>query len=133
MRQTCWRRESELRSWNPDHEHDPPGYGVSSVGLREAVAPYLLRGLLLRLAALVQPLCIWNIDLALPIHRVVVGGPCTNLKDKADSPHPPGSVGSLLVVLRTVVAPNYPGAAPCLVVLIQSTLYLKTLISRLIG
>ena len=76
MRQTCWRRESELRSWNPDHEHDPPGYGVSSVGLREAVAPYLLRGLLLRLAALVQPLCIWNIDLALPIHRVVVGGSC---------------------------------------------------------
>ena len=54
MRQTCWRRESELRSWNPDHEHDPPGYGVSSVDWREAVAPYLLRGLLLRLAVLVQ-------------------------------------------------------------------------------
>ena len=75
MRQTCWRRESELRSWNPDHEHDPPGYGVSSVGLREAVAPYLLRGLLLRLTVLVQPLCSWHIDLALPIHPLVLDGP----------------------------------------------------------
>ena len=74
MSQTCWHSKSESRSWNPDHEHDPPGYGVSSVGLREAVAPYLLRGLLLRLAALVQPLCIWNIDLALLIRPFVVGG-----------------------------------------------------------
>ena len=54
MRQTCWRSESRSRSWNPDHEQDPPGYGVFSVGLREAVAPYLLKALLLRLAVLIQ-------------------------------------------------------------------------------
>ena len=58
MSQTCGRSKSESRSWNPDHEHDPPGYGVSSVGLREAVAPYLLRGLLLHLAVLAQVSCI---------------------------------------------------------------------------
>ena len=58
MSQTCGRSKSESRSWNPDHEHDPPGYGVSSVGWREAVAPYLLRGLLLHLAVLAQVSCI---------------------------------------------------------------------------
>ena len=42
-----------------------------------------------------------------------------DLKDKADSPHPPGSVGSLLVVLRDVVAPTYPGATSSLAVLAQ--------------
>ena len=76
MSQACGRSKSESGSWNPDHEHDPPGYEVSSVGLREAVAPYLLRGLLLRLAALVQPLCIWNIDLALPILPFVASESC---------------------------------------------------------
>jgi hypothetical protein len=93
------------------------------VGLKEAVAPYLLRGgLLLRLAVLVQAPCIWNIELALPIHPFALGGSGIS-EGQGRFTCLPGSVGSLLVVLRAVVAPNYPGAAPlcplpgCLVLL----------------
>ena len=77
---------------------------------REAVAPYLLRGLLLRLAVLIQLLCSWHIDLALPIHPFVVGGTCGS-EGQMKIIYPPGYVGSLLVVLRTVVAPITLGAA----------------------
>ena len=101
-------------------------------GSERGCGPFLIRGLLLRLAVLVHEPCTWNIDLDLLIRPFVVGGSGRS-KRQSRFTYPPGYVGSLPVVLRAVVAPNYPGAAPCLVVFVQSNLHLNTLISCLFG
>ena len=43
-------------------------------GSERGCGPFLIKGLLLRLAVLVHGPCIWNIDLALLIRPFVVGG-----------------------------------------------------------
>ena len=80
---------------------------------REAVAPYLLERPLLRLAVLVKAPCIWDIHLSVPIRTFVVGG-SSRSAEQSRFRYPPGYVGSLLVVLRVVVAPNFSGATPSL-------------------
>ena len=80
-------------------------------GSERGCGPFLIRGLLLRLAVLVHGPCIWNIDLDLLIRPFVVGGSGRSAGQSKFTTST-GICRKLLVALRTVVAPNCPGAAP---------------------